>query len=80
MGFRKRDKLQKHLPFDPPPQISLPASVRREAVATLATLIVAVMESTDRIADEGGNDDARCNAGVAGRPSARARHGHNGLG
>ena len=40
MGFRKRDKLQKHLPFDPPPQISLSASVRREAVATLATLIV----------------------------------------
>ena len=62
MGFHKRDKLQKHLPFDPPPRISLPASVRREVVATLAALIAAVMESTDRIADEGGNDDERCSA------------------
>ena len=62
MGFRKRDKLQKHLTFDPPPRINLPASVRREAVAALATLIAAVMENADRIAQEGNSDDERCNA------------------
>ena len=59
MGARKREKLQRALLFDPPPRISLPATAGREAVAALATLIVAVMEGTDRIADEGGNDDER---------------------
>ena len=62
MGSRKREKLQKALLFDPPSRISLPATARREAVAALATLIAAVMEGADRIADEGGNDDERCNA------------------
>ena len=61
MGFRKHE-LQKHLPFDPPPRVSLPASVRREAVAALATLIAAVMENADRIAEERNSDDERCNA------------------
>ena len=39
MRYRKQQRMQKTLRFEPPPRASLPEAARREAVAVLAALM-----------------------------------------
>ena len=57
MRYRKQQRLQKTLMFEPQPRVSLPEPARQEAVAVLAALIAAVMGDTDRVENDGGRDE-----------------------
>ncbi len=49
MGYRKREKLQRELLFDPEPRISLPGTVEQAAVAVLAARIAQVTQHSSCI-------------------------------
>ena len=57
MRIPKQQRLQRMLMFEPQPRVNLPEAARREAVAVLAALIAVVMGDTDRVENDGGNDE-----------------------
>ena len=57
MRHRRREVLQRMLPFVPPPRINLPSVVKEMAISALVDLIVEVMRPPARTPREGGGDE-----------------------
>lgn len=57
MRYGKREPRQGVLAFEPPLRVRLPEAVRREAVATLASLMAAMLGEVGRSEPDGGSDE-----------------------